>query len=381
MIPHTQPELSGNESRYLQECVATNYVSTVGPFVGRFEEQVAAATQSQGAVATSSGTTAIHAALLALGVGHGDLVILPAFTFIASANAISHCGATPWLLDIDRNTWNLDGQLLQECLTHDTHREGDQLVHTATNRRVAAVMPVYTLGLPADMDTIVDVSRNFGLPVVADAAAALGATYKGRPLGELGADLSIISFNGNKTVTSGGGGAVIGNDLALLAEVRHLTTTARTSQDYVHDRVGYNYRMTNLDAAVGCAQMERWKALVDAKREIRRRYNDAFSNLPGIGLFPSPNNAESACWLSGIVLTPPAPSVGFLRSALRDAGIEARAFWQPLYKQQPYIDAPTTPAPATEAICSRILTLPCSTSLTEADQRAVISAVQTALTR
>jgi hypothetical protein len=256
MIPLAVPNLAGNEARYLQDCVATNFVSSVGPFVRRFEEMVAAATGAADAVAVSSGTVGLHLALVTAGVGRDDLVILPALTFIASANAIAHCGATPWLLDVSAESWTLDPAALDRTLAAETERRGGRLLHRASGRRVAAVMPVHTLGHPADMDAIAAIAAHHRLAVIADGAAALGATYKGRRPAELGAALTVLSFNGNKTVTAGGGGAVIGTDAGLLGIARHLSTTARVGEAYEHDRVGYNYRMTSLQAAVGCAQME-----------------------------------------------------------------------------------------------------------------------------
>ncbi|MSP49868.1 MAG: aminotransferase class I/II-fold pyridoxal phosphate-dependent enzyme [Alphaproteobacteria bacterium] len=374
MIPLTQPDLSGNESRYLQECIASTYVSSVGPFVSRFERLVAEATGSAGAVATSSGTTALHAALLAAGVGAGDLVVLPTFTFIASANAIAHCGAGPWLLDVDPSTWALDTRLLRRSLERDTRRDGARLLHTPSGRRIAAVMPVYTLGAASGIDRVVAAARDFGLPVVADAAAALGATSGGQAIGEFGADFSVISFNGNKTVTSGGGGAVVGNDLDALKALRHLTSTARLGDDYTHDRIGYNYRMTNLQAAVGCAQMERWRELVGAKRRIRARYAAGLRGLNGVGMFPTEDG--SACWLSGITLGPSASPLDQVRAKLRDAGIEARPFWRPMHLQAPYREAPVSAMPVADAIWPTVLTLPCSTGLSEADQDRVIDTIR-----
>lgn len=379
MIPHARPYLSGNEARYLQECVDTNFVSSVGPFVDRLERQLIDATASAGAVATASGTSALHASLVAVGVGQDDLVVLPSFTFIASANSIAYCGASPWLMDVDAETWTLDMGLLRRSLERDSRRDGDRLIHAPTGRRISAIMPVHTLGVAANMDALGEISAEFRLPVVNDAAAALGATFRRRPIGRMGGELSVLSFNGNKTVTAGGGGMIVGNDPELLRLVRHLTTTARAGEEYAHDRVGYNYRMTNLQAAVGCAQMDRWKDLVEAKRRIRRRYDEAFGNVSGIGLFPDPADRESACWLSGIRLKPTAPSVEALRSALRAQEIETRAFWRPVHLQQPYLEAPTTPMPVSEALWPTILTLPCSTDLSDADQTRVIDAVRSAL--
>ncbi len=379
MIPLCVPNLGGNEGHYLQQCIETTFVSSVGPFVRRFEEEVASACDSAGAVATSSGTTALHLALVAAGVGPGDLVVLPSYTFIASANAISHCGATPWLFDVDAASWTLDPALLAERLAAETGRRGDDLVHLPSGRRVAAVMPVYTLGTPCDMDPIVMTAREFGLPVVADAAAAIGATYKGRPLADMGADLSAVSFNGNKTVTSGGGGAVIGNDAEVLDLVRHLSSTARVGSDYSHDRVGYNYRMTNLQAAVGCAQMESLAAFVGAKRQIRATYDRELAGLPGVAPFPQPEWSHSGCWFSGVVLSDPARPAEDVRQRLRGAGIEARPFWKPMHLQEPYVDAPRTGMAVSDGLWHRVLTLPCSTNLSASEQAFVIDSLKKAL--
>ena len=379
MIPLAVPDLSGNEARYLQECIASTFVSSVGPFVDRFETMVAQAAGAAGSVACASGTSALHAALLAVGVGRDDLVILPSFTFIASANAIAHCGATPWLFDVDPASWTLDPPLVAAQLDAQCRRDGGQVIHRPSGRRVAAMVPVHVLGMPADMDPLVEIARGWGLKVVADGAAALGATYKDRPIGRLGADLTMVSFNGNKTVTAGGGGAAIGDDPDLLKLVRHLTTTARRGADYDHDRVGYNYRMTNLQAAVGCAQMERLDQLVAAKRRIAAAYDRALTDIAGTGRFPVAAHGESACWFSGITVAPPLPPVAALRPRLRGMGIDARPFWKPMHMQAPYADAPRTAQTVAEAVWPRVLTLPCSTHLGEIEQAQVIAAVRSVL--
>lgn len=380
MIPLAIPDLSGNEAAYLMECVRTNFVSSVGPFVTRLEQMTADATGARACAATSSGTTGLHTALMAVGVGPGDLVLLPSFTFIATANAVAHCHATPWFVDISPDSWCMSPLQLAELLSDETRREERQLIHKATGRRVAAIMPVYTLGTPADMDPILALAREHGVPVVADAAAALGARYKGRNLAGL-ADLSVASFNGNKTVTAGGGGAIVGNDDTAIRLVRHLTTTARVGDDYDHDQVGYNYRMTNLQAAVGCAQLERLENFVTAKRRIRTRYDQALARISGVAAFPQPVWAESACWFSGIVLNDPAlPSAGELCAELCRRDIGARTFWKPAHLQAPYRDAPRANLPVTESTWDKVITLPCSTSLSEQDQEKVIAALQGSLT-
>ena len=371
MIPLCIPDLSGNEGRYLAECVETTFVSSVGPFVSRFEDDLATATGAGHAVATSAGTTALHLALVTLGVKPGDLVILPSFTFIASANAIAHAGATPWLADIDAESWTLDPVQLERMLAEETVSRRGLCLHRASGRRVAAVMPVHTLGSPADLDAIVPVARAHRLPVIADGAACLGATLRGRPPGRMGADLTCLSFNGNKTVTCGGGGAILGEDEALCRLARHLGTTARVGRDYDHDQVGFNYRMTNLAAAVGCAQMERLDAFVAAKRRIRAAYEAGLADRPDYGRFPAPAWAEGACWLSGLVARD-ADHAARLRAALAEGGVEARSFWKPVHLQAPYADAPRAPQPVAEAIWHRVVTLPSSTQLAPDDQARVI---------
>lgn len=372
MIPLAAPDLSGNEARYLQDCITSTYVSSVGPFVDQFESMVAAAAGSEAAVATCSGTAGLHVALVAVGVRRDDLVVLPSFTFIASANAIAQCGAEPWLFDVAAESWTLDPILLRTRLETETRSEGGERIHRSSGKRIAAIMPVHTLGLPADMAPIVEIARDMGIPIVADAAPAIGATYKSQPLGQFGADLSVLSFNGNKTVTSGGGGAVIGDDGKAMHLVRHLSSTARTGADYDHDLAGFNYRMTNLQAAVGCAQMERLDELVAAKRRIRRAYEDAFSHVSDAESFPSPDWAESSCWFSGVAWRSDPDA---LRAELSDAGVNARPFWKPVHLQKPYAASHRTGQDVTEDIWRRIVILPCSSNLADDDLARVINCI------
>ena len=378
MIPLAIPNLTGREAEYLQQCIETTFVSSVGPFVSRFEEMVVGATGSAKAVAVSSGTAGLHAALKAIGVGRDDLVILPSFTFIASANAIAYCGASPWLFDVTEESWTLDPALLTDHLAAETHQEEGRLVHKKTGRRVAAVMPVYTLGMPADMDAILRIASDYKLPVVVDGAAALGATYKGRSLGDFGGDLTVFSFNGNKTVTAGGGGAVVGEDGDLIKLVQHLSTTARVGADYHHDKVGFNYRMTNIAAAVGCAQMERLEEFVAAKRRIQKSYNEALRDLPGVGIFPQPEWAEGACWLAGIIMSNTEMAQA-LRCRLKEKNIDARPFWKSIHLQPMFLSSPATEQPVSSDVWSRIVMLPCSTGLKESEQAKVIEILHKAL--
>ena len=375
MIPLATPDLRGNEGRYLQQCIDSTFISSVGQFVTQFETATAEAAGALGGVATSSGTAALHLALATLHIGHGDLVILPSYTFIASANAISMAGARPWLMDIDAESWTLDATRLRAPLEEATHLENGRLLHRRTGERVAAIMPVHTLGHPADMDAIGQVAADFDLPVVADAAAAMGATCRDRPIGVL-AQLSCLSFNGNKTVTCGGGGMVLSGDHDLLTRAAHLNTTARNGTAYVHDEAAFNYRMTNIQAAVGLAQIERLADLVAAKRRIFRRYAEALDDLPGMHPLPQASWAESACWFAGMLLDDP-NRLRTLIGALNEAGIQARDFWVPMHWQPPYRGCPRAESLVqSEAIAPRVLTLPCSTHLSEDDQAMVIDRVR-----
>lgn len=377
-IPLAVPNVGAREAAYVQQCFADNWVSTVGPFVDRLERDIAALSAVPYGVAVAAGTMALHAALVALGVGRGDVVILPDYTFIASANAISHAGARPWLLDIDEESWTLSPRELECALAEDCERDPDGVLRLkADGARVAAVMPVYTLGTPADMDRINATAAKHGLPVLADAAAAVGARYKGAPVGLLAA-ATCYSFNGNKTITTGGGGMVVGTDEALMKRIKHITTTARIGTDYDHDMVGFNYRMTNIEAAMGCAQLERLDEFLSAKRSIRRTYDLAFSSHPKVTLFPNVPWADSACWFSGVVLRD-AAAMERVIDGLRERGVMARKFWKPMHLQAPYREAPHRATPVMDGLWQRVLTLPCSTSLSEHDQYRVITALNDVL--
>ena len=372
MIPLAETNLGGNEAAYLQKCIETNYVSSVGPFVDRFETSVAVAAGTKVAVATNTGTAGLHAALVAVGVSRDDLVVVPGYTFIASANAVVMAGAAPWLCDIDEESWTLDPTRLAQAFERDVERHDGIVRHRPTGRRVSAIMPVHALGHPADLESIGEIAQRYGIPIVADGAAALGATCGDQPVGSAGADLTVFSFNGNKTVTAGGGGAVAGPDAALVERVRHLTTTARAGEAYAHDNLAFNYRMTNLQAAVGCAQMEQLDTFVAAKRRIRDRYAVAFAEIPGVVSTPIAAWAESACWISGVTITEAPVSAAALVAALKTHGVEGRLFWQPLDRQLPYADALSEPLDVSDQVADRFVALPCSTNLSTESQDQVI---------
>lgn len=377
MIPLAVPNLIGNEKKYLNRCINTTFVSSVGEFVNRIEEMTADKCGAKYGVATSSGTTGLHLALVGCGVEPGDLVIIPTFTFIATANAVAHCGAIPWLMDVSEDSWTLDVVQLEMELKVKTEWKDGKLLHKVNRRRVGAIMPVYTLGNVPNMDRIREISQLYNLPLIADAAAALGAKYKQRDIGEL-ADFTVFSFNGNKTVTAGGGGVVVGNSETLMKRLKHLSTTARITTEYDHDMVGFNYRMTNIQAAVGCAQLERLDEFVDKKQEIRTLYNRAFTKINNVSLFPVPQDVESACWFSGIVLKQGGlDDIREMCQKLREKEIEARSFWKPIHLQTPYKNAERADSlEISTNVWNRILTLPCSTNIKEDELRYVIEEVK-----
>ena len=380
MIPLAVPNLTGREKEYLNNCIDTTYVSSVGEYVTRLEKMTADEAENNYAVATSSGTTGLHVTLLASGVKAEELVIVPAFTFIASANAVAHCGAIPWIMDIRDMDWCLDPDLVRSELEQNCVIREGKLIHKADGRRVAAIMPVYTLGNIPNMQKFQAMAKEYGIPLIVDAACAIGALYNGEPFGKL-ADVSVISFNGNKTITSGGGGMVVGNDKELIDRIRHLTTTARVGIEYDFDMVGYNYRMTNIQAAVGCAQMERLEEFVKRKREIRHFYASAFECLVDMGISLFRETPGGSCWLSGLVL-PKGKTLDDVRritGRLREKGIESRAFWKPVHLQKPFKSVPCILKGVAEDLWGRIVTLPCSTNITNAELEYVAGSMKEVL--
>ena len=276
MIPLAIPNLSGNEAKYLAQCVSTNFVSTVGPFVTTFESLAADLEGFPHCVATNTGTSALHVALRALGVEYGDLVIMPSYTFIATANAVRMSGGEPWLFDIDPESWGLDPELLASELARVTEPRDGYPWHKQLGRRVAAVVAVCAAGQPPKLDQITAITSAMEVPLLVDAAGAAGATYKDQSLG-CAVDHAVLSFNGNKTFTAGGGGAFLTRNESVANLARHLSTTARTGKDYSHDMAGFNYRLTNIQAAVGCAQLEQADEFLSRKRAIDATYRAAWN--------------------------------------------------------------------------------------------------------
>jgi perosamine synthetase len=377
-IPLSEPQIDGNEWAYVKECLDTGWVSSVGSFVTRFEEAVAARVGARHAVAAVNGTAALHVALLVAGVGPGDEVLVPSLTFIAPANAIRYAGGWPVFVDVEPEHWQMDPAAVADFLNNRCRREGGRLLDKATGRRVAAVLPVDLLGHPAEMDAIVATARRHGLPVVEDATEALGARCGSRSAGHL-ADIACLSFNGNKILTTGGGGMIVTDDEGWAARARYLTTQAKDDPvEYVHGTIGFNYRLTNVLAAIGCAQMERLDAFVERKREIAARYAEALARVPGLTLMREASWARSTFWLYTVLVD--AAAYGCDRRALMtrlaDRGIESRPLWQPIHCSPAHADAPRAECPVAERLQRDALSLPSSVGLTAADQRRVIDAIR-----
>jgi perosamine synthetase len=373
------PFLDGSEWTYVKECLDANAVAAAGPYLQRFERAVAEFVGAPHAVATSSGTAALHIALRTLGVGPDDAVLVPDFTFVASVNPAIYCGALPVLLDVDRRTASLDPGGLESFLKGECERRPEGLRHRGSGKRVRVVLPVHLYGHPADLDAIGALAREYGLWVVEDAAECLGAKYKGLRVGGRG-DLVCFSFNGNKVITSGAGGMVVGFREEWILRARHLVAQARAHPtEYLHDEIGFNYRMPALNAALGLAQMERLKSHLDRKRRIAETYARSLSGIPGVTVLGEEPWAWSSCWLSTVLLEPQAADVAEVAAILRQEGIEARRVWPPLHGQAPYRHCPFAGAPNGDWLYARGLNLPSSVGLTDEHQERVISALRRAL--
>jgi len=359
-IPLSIPDLRGNESAYLAQCVNDNWVSSAGPFVTKLESRMANLTARQFAVATVNGTAALHLALIAAGVGPGDQVIVPDWTFAATSNAVHHAGAEPYLIDVDKESWTLDVTLVKAALSEKGHR-------------IRAILVVHVLGHAADMEALSAAAGR--VAIIEDAAGAIGAQYRGQHVGGVG-QFATFSFNGNKTVTAGGGGMVVCDDEAAARKIQHLSTQARVGEHYVHDDVGFNYRMTNLNAAVGLAQLERLDEMLAAKRNIAKRYDTVIANRDDLKPMPRPEWSESSCWLYSVLTASP-DDANALVDTMTKANIGAREFWRSLSTQDPFTGGPTLLTGVSASLSGRVVSLPCSSSLSEDDQARVIKVIGT----
>lgn len=385
MIPLAVPNLQGREDAYLQDCIRTTFVSSVGPYVDRFAAMISAESGAADSAVLCSGTVALQMALEGLGIGEGDIVLCPSLSFIATANAIRHTGAMPWFIDCAASDWLIDLDLARAEIAAQTDLlPGGERVHRATGRRLRAIMPVMVMGATLDFAALMKLAQDHDLRIVVDAAAAIGARGTGgQKLCATGVDAVCYSFNGNKTVTCGGGGAVASSNGALIARIRHLTTTGRVGRDYDHDMIAYNFRMTNVQAAIGTAQMERLDHFLTRKAEIAGAYGQIAAEHPALSTFPTPAAGRSTYWFSGVWLSDmgiPDDRVSAISAAFRAhvvaAGIDLRMFWKPLHLQPPHAGSPRSDMTVTEGLWQRIYPLPCSTHLTEAELDRVLTAAR-----
>ena len=379
-IPLCAPMLHGNEWAYLRECLETNWVSTAGPFVTRFEQGIATQLGARHAVACSSGTAALHLALLVAGIQPDQEVVVPALTFIAPANAVRYAGAYPVFVDVDPQYWQIDVERLVDFIgSAYAYREG-ALQNRLTGRRLTAIVTVDLLGHPADDDGIDAIAKKYGLRVIEDATESLGASYKSRPVGAL-ADVGCLSFNGNKVVTSGGGGMLVTDNEDWAARARYLSTQAKDDPiEQTHGSIGYNYRLTNLQAALGVAQLEVLDHHVAAKRRIASAYRERLAALPGVSFQQEAPWARSIFWMTTVAIDGAKAGVDSrsLIHRLMSRGIECRPLWQPLHLSGAHRGAFAAPCDVAESIAARAVSLPSSVGLTPSEQDDVVSEIAAA---
>jgi aminotransferase in exopolysaccharide biosynthesis len=363
-----EPCFAGNEWAYLKECLDSTFVSSVGKFVDRFEADIAAYTGAKHAVAVVNGTAALQVALQLAGVRAGDEVLVPALTFVATSNAVAYCGALPHFVDSEERTLGVDTAALREYLTGMTEVRAGVCVNRLTGRAIRAIVPMHVFGHPVDLDGLLAVARDYRLTIVEDAAESLGSSYHGRHTGTFGL-LGTLSFNGNKTITTGGGGAILTDDAQLARRAKHLTTTAKVAHrwDYEHDELGYNYRLPNLNAALGCAQLEQLPALVAAKRRLYQRYCETFAAVAGVHLLSEPNGCQSNYWLQTLLLTKAmAGERDAVLAATNDAGLMTRPIWVLNHRLPMYRSAPRMPLATAESLGQRVVNIPSSAQLAPA---------------
>ena len=360
-----EPTFAGNEWKYVKECLDSTFVSSVGKFVDRFESDLATYTGAKHAVAVVNGTAALHIALLLAGVKTDDEVLLPALTFIATANAVSYCGATPHFVDSEGTTLGIATAKLRDYLQVHTQQHDGQCVNIATGQVIRAMVPMHTFGHPVDINGLLAVAHDFNIIPVEDAAESLGSTYFGQHTGTFGL-MGTLSFNGNKTITTGGGGAILTNDATIARRAKHITTTAKLPHawEFIHDEIGYNYRLPNLNAALGCAQLEQLPAKLFAKRTLFKNYQAAFAPVEGVKLIAEPAQCLSNYWLQTIMLNvDQTHHRDAILKATNEAGLMARPVWRTLHQLTPFTDCPRMDVSTAEQLAQRLINIPSSPSL------------------
>lgn len=379
-IPLCVPEIRGNEWNFIKECLDTNFVSSVGPFVDRFEREMAAYTGTKYGVATSTGTAALHIALLVTGIEPDDEILVSTLTFIAPVNAIRYVGAWPVFIDAEPAYWEMDPQKVRDFIEKDCNWIKGELRNRHTGRRVRAIMPVHILGHPVDMNPILNLAHKYKLTIIEDATESLGAKYKGKMTGKIG-DIACFSFNGNKIVTTGGGGMIVTDNEAFARKAKYLTTQAKDDPiEFIHNEIGFNYRLTNLQAALGCAQLEQLDAYIAAKRRIAETYTEALKDNPGLTPMCQADWAYSIFWMYTVLIDEAKFGINSrtLMSKLADKNIQARPLWQPVHLSKAHQGSYAVDCSVAERLNREAISLPCSVGLKPEQQEKVISAIQLA---
>ena len=363
-IPLHAPVFKGNEKEYLDDCIKTSFVSYVGKYVSKFEEMTTKYTGSKYAIAVVNGTVALQVAMQLAGVKPQDEVITQPLTFVATANAIAHVGATPVFVDVDSDTLGMSPDKLDDFLNQNTkwEKKTEKLINLSSSRPISAIVPMHTFGHPCRIDEITEIAEKYGIPVIEDSAESLGSFYKGKHTGTFG-QAGVISYNGNKTITTGGGGMILTDDEDLARKIKHITTTAKIPHqwEYVHDEIAYNYRLTNVNAAIGVAQMEKIDAMLANKASIAEKYA-LFCNENDIKFFDQPVNARSNYWLNAILLSDKRERDDFLRYT-NENGIITRPIWKLMNKLEMYKKCLHGDLSNAESLENKIVNIPSGANL------------------
>lgn len=359
-VPLSVPKFIGNEKKYLEECIDSTFVSSVGQFVDRFEKDMAAYTGAKKAVVCVSGTNALHMALMLAGVKRDDEVLTQALTFIATCNACNYIGAYPVFIDVDMSTMGLSPDALKEWLCKNSEIKNQQCYNKNTGRRVKAVIPMHTFGHPVRIEEIAALCKEYHLELVEDAAESVGSRYKGKHTGLFGR-VGVLSFNGNKTITTGGGGMLLFMDEELGKFAKHITTQAKVphSWEFRHDHIGYNYRMPNINAALGCAQLEHLDEYIASKRQVAAEYAEYFRSVDGIDFFTEPANCFSNYWLNVVVLEDKGRQLEFLQYT-NDHGVMTRPVWELMSRLSMFERCETDGLKNTIWLADRVVNIPSS---------------------
>lgn len=360
-----EPTFTGNEMKYVEDCINSTYVSSVGKYVDQFELDLAKFTGAKYAISVVNGTAALHLALKLAGVAQNDEVLVQAFTFVASANAIAYCGAVPHFVDIENENLGIDPVKLESYLSELTEKLNGTTLNKKTGRAIKVLVVMHTFGHPSKLDELMEVANRFNLIIIEDAAESIGSYYKNKHTGTAGL-IGTLSFNGNKTITTGGGGALLTNNLEIARHAKHLSTTAKIPHKWAfsHDEIGYNFRMPNINAALGCAQLEQLPTKLEGKKMLFNKYRSEFSKIEGVSIFEEPDNCKSNYWLQTLMLdTPSLVLRDSILEELNSAGYMSRPGWDLVNTLKPYISNPSMNLEISNKLFESLINIPSSSNL------------------